>query len=155
MDEGQRAGGAKLTFFPGRVHNRTGYTCGDLFLPGETTLGGTKGSAEGYCSPYTRGKDALIFVELPLGMERKLYHAVAVLHDGKILAEFPKSYHPQLQNFMKSDILRPAGKAKPYWVFDGRKSFRNACNLFQLQVVPSGRTQAGCEICEDIWAQDT
>ena len=75
----------------------TGYTCGDLFLQ-ETLLEGAKEALKDIAA-RTRGKDALIFVGLPLEKEGKLYNTAAVLHDGKILAFVPKATIPNYGEF--------------------------------------------------------
>lgn len=64
MDEAAEQG-AKIIVFPELCI--TGYTCGDLFLQ-ETLLEGAKEALKDIAA-HTRGKDALIFVGLPLEME--------------------------------------------------------------------------------------
>ena len=78
--------GAKVLVFPELCIS--GYTCNDLFLQ-ETLLFSCRQQLK-RIAEQTRGKDALVFVGLPLEREGKLYNVAAALSDGKVHALSPK-----------------------------------------------------------------
>ena len=77
---------AKIIVFPELCI--TGYTCQDLVFQETLLKGATEGLKE--IREYTRGRDALVFVGLPLEKSGKLFNVAAVLQNGKILAFIPK-----------------------------------------------------------------
>ena len=148
MDEAAEQG-AKIIVFPELCI--TGYTCGDLFLQ-ETLLEGAKEALKDIAA-HTRGKDALIFVGLPLEMEGKLYNTAAVLHDGKILAFVPKATIPNYGEFYEVRHFAAGRKEAETILFDGEEISFGTHILFRCDAIEG--LQVGCEICEDIWAPDT
>ena len=148
MDEAAEQG-AKIIVFPELCI--TGYTCGDLFLQ-ETLLEGAKEALKDIAA-HTRGKDALIFVGLPLEMEGKLYNTAAVLHDGKILAFVPKATIPNYGEFYEVRHFAAGRKEAGTILFDGEEIPFGTHILFRCDAIEG--LQVGCEICEDIWAPDT
>ena len=148
MDEAAEQG-AKIIVFPELCI--TGYTCGDLFLQ-ETLLEGAKEALKDIAA-HTRGKDALIFVGLPLEMEGKLYNTAAVLHDGKILAFVPKATIPNYGEFYEVRHFAAGRKEAETILFDGEEISFGTPILFRCDAIEG--LQVGCEICEDIWAPDT
>lgn len=148
MDEAAEQG-AKIIVFPELCI--TGYTCGDLFLQ-ETLLEGAKEALKDIAA-HTRGKDALIFVGLPLEMEGKLYNTAAVLHDGKILAFVPKATIPNYGEFYEVRHFAAGRKEAETILFDGEEIPFGTHILFRCDAIEG--LQVGCEICEDIWAPDT
>ena len=148
MDEAAEQG-AKIIVFPELCI--TGYTCGDLFLQ-ETLLEGAKEALKDIAA-HTRGKDALIFVGLPLEMEGKLYNTAAVLHDGKILAFVHKATIPNYGEFYEVRHFAAGRKEAETILFDGEEIPFGTHILFRCDAIEG--LQVGCEICEDIWAPDT
>ena len=148
MDEAAEQG-AKIIVFPELCI--TGYTCGDLFLQ-ETLLEGAKEALKDIAA-RTRGKDALIFVGLPLEKEGKLYNTAAVLHDGKILAFVPKATIPNYGEFYEVRHFAAGRKEAETILFDGEEIPFGTHILFRCDAIEG--LQVGCEICEDIWAPDT
>lgn len=148
MDEAAEQG-AKIIVFPELCI--TGYTCGDLFLQ-ETLLEGAREALKDIAA-HTRGKDALIFVGLPLEMEGKLYNTAAVLHDGKILAFVPKATIPNYGEFYEVRHFAAGRKEAETILFDGEEIPFGTHILFRCDAIEG--LQVGCEICEDIWAPDT
>ncbi len=139
------AKGAKIIVFPELC--LTGYTCGDLFL--QRTL--LEGAAAALLAvrDATRGKDALVFVGLPLKKDGKLYNVAAALQDGTLLGFVPKASIPAYGEFyegrhftpgnQEAECVRFAGEAVPF----GTKLLFRCDNMPELAV--------GCEICEDLW----
>ena len=74
------ANGAKIVVFPELCV--TGYTCGDLFFQ-DILLERSK-EALNEIAEYTKDKDALVFVGVPLAINGKLYNVAAALNRGKI-----------------------------------------------------------------------
>ena len=148
MDEAAEQG-AKIIVFPELCI--TGYTCGDLFLQ-ETLLEGAKEALKDIAA-HTRGKDALIFVGLPLEMEGKLYNTAAVLHDGKILAFVPKATIHNYGEFYEVRHFAAGRKEAGTILLDGEEIPFGTHILFRCDAIEG--LQVGCEICEDIWAPDT
>ncbi|MCD7814797.1 MAG: NAD(+) synthase, partial [Lachnospiraceae bacterium] len=72
---------AKILVFPELCI--TGYTCGDLFWQETLLLAARQALAR--LVGYSEGKDALIFVGLPLEVNGKLYNVAAAFSDGELL----------------------------------------------------------------------
>ncbi len=82
--------GAKIVVFPELCI--TGYTCGDLFTQ-EVLLEKARKALHGIAD-HTKGKDALIFVGVPLAVDGELYNVAAALHQGEILGLTTKTFLP-------------------------------------------------------------
>ena len=89
---------AKIIVFPELCI--TGYTCQDLVFQETLLKGATEGLKE--IREYTRGRDALVFVGLPLEKSGKLFNVAAVLQNGKILAFIPKETIPNYGEFYEA-----------------------------------------------------
>ena len=87
--------GAKVVAFPELCV--TGYTCGDLFAQ-EVLLKEARAALH-KIARHTKGKDALIFVGVPVAVEGKLYNVAAALNQGKILGLTTKSFLPNYGEF--------------------------------------------------------
>lgn len=68
----------------------TGCTCGDLFLHDVLINGARKAINE--LADYTKEKDMIIFVGMPLEVENRLYDVAAVLNRGEVLGFVTKSF---------------------------------------------------------------
>ncbi len=66
----------------------------------------------------TLGKDALVFVGLPLERKGKLYNVAAAVHNGAL---FPRLLFLLTENFMKQGIFRQEIKKPKYWFLKGKK----------------------------------
>ena len=84
------ANGAKIVVFPELCV--TGYTCGDLFFQ-DILLERSK-EALNEIAEYTKDKDALVFVGVPLAINGKLYNVAAALNRGKIIGLVTKTFLP-------------------------------------------------------------
>ena len=98
--------GAKVLVFPELCIS--GYTCNDLFLQ-ETLLFSCRQQLK-RIAEQTRGKDALVFVGLPLEREGKLYNVAAALSDGKVLAFIPKMFIPSYGEFYETRHFLPGNE---------------------------------------------
>ena len=68
----------------------TGATCGDLFFSSVLIEGAKNGLEE--IVNFSKQKQALIFVGLPVKKDNSLYNALAVVNDGKVLAFITKTF---------------------------------------------------------------
>ena len=94
IDEAVEAG-AKIVVFPELCV--TGYTCGDLFSQ-EVLLKDAR-LALHRIAEHTAGKDALVFVGVPVGIGGELYNTAAALNHGKILGLTTKTFLPNYGEF--------------------------------------------------------
>lgn len=90
--------GARIIVFPELCI--TGYTCNDLFLQEILLEKARRGLLD--VAAHTEGKDALVFVGLPLGRGDKLYNVAAALYDGRILGWYRKRIFLLMRNFTKA-----------------------------------------------------
>jgi NAD+ synthase (glutamine-hydrolysing) len=135
----------KLIVFPELVI--TGYTCSDLFLQ-EQLLNEAKRQLI-KLAEYSKDKDILIFVGLPIEMKSKLYNVMAAINHGEILGFIPKKNLPNYTEFYEARHFTK-GNAKPESLkINGSEipfgtNILFECNDFEGFIV------AG-EICEDVW----
>lgn len=109
------AQGAKVIVFPELCIS--GYTCGDLFLQ-EQLLSSCKEQLLRIAA-HTEGKDALVFVGLPLEREGKLYNVAAAVHDGEVLSFIPKTFIPAYNEFCETRYFMQGNKEAVSFYFDG------------------------------------
>ncbi|MCD7765553.1 MAG: NAD(+) synthase [Lachnospiraceae bacterium] len=134
---------AKILVFPELCV--TGYTCGDLFWQ-ETLLEAARDSLTRLIA-FSMGKDALIFVGLPIERNGKLYNVAAAFSDGDLLGFVPKRHLPNYNEFYEARYFTPGCEEVSFINFNG-------------QTVPFGMnllfyTKDLCvaaELCEDLWA---
>ncbi|OLA23939.1 MAG: hypothetical protein BHW17_04520 [Dorea sp. 42_8] len=84
------AKGAKVIVFPELCV--TGYTCSDLFTQ-DILLKESK-EALFKIAEYTKEKDAIIFIGVPLAIDGELYNVAAALNHGEILGLTTKTFLP-------------------------------------------------------------
>ncbi len=147
MDEAVKKG-AKIIVFPELCIS--GYTCNDLFLQ-ETLLASCRDRLL-TIAEHTKGKDALVFVGLPLEREGKLYNVAAALSDGKVLAFIPKSHIPAYGEFYETRHFFPGNSVAVFMDFEGKKIPIGTRILLKAEGMEG--LLVGCEICEDLWAAD-
>ena len=138
--------GAKIIVFPELC--LTGYTCGDLFLQ-ELLLEQAKDALR-TVTEATEGRDALVFVGLPLEKDSKLYNVAAVLQNGEVLAFIPKKFIPSYAEFYETRHFAAGNEATEVFFFDRQEVPFGTNILFDVDAI-KGLT-VGCEICEDVWA---
>lgn len=137
--------GAKVIVFPELC--LCGYTCSDLFLQ-ERLLTSCKEQLK-MVAEYTEGKDALVFVGLPLEREGKLYNVAAAVHDGEVLAFIPKTYIPTYGEFYESRHFQAGNEEAVSLFFDGEEIPFGTNILLEAEGMEG--LLVGCEICEDMW----
>ena len=89
------AKGAKVIVFPELCV--TGYTCSDLFTQ-DILLKKSK-EALFKIAEYTKEKDAIIFIGVPLAIDGELYNVAAALNHGEILGLTTKTFLPNYGEF--------------------------------------------------------
>lgn len=141
--------GAKIIVLPELCI--TGYTCNDLFLQ-ELLL---KKAEEALLKvvDFTAGKDALIFVGLPIEKEGSLYNVATAICNGQILGMIPKYHIPGYAEFYEGRHFSKGNKEVTMFCWRG-KTIPFGMNLLLETEAITGLC-VGCEICEDIWAADT
>lgn len=107
---------AKILVFPELCI--TGYTCGDLFWQETLLLAARQALAR--LVGYSEGKDALIFVGLPLEVNGKLYNVAAAFSDGELLGFVPKRYLPNYNEFYEARHFTPGSETVIYVEFGGK-----------------------------------
>lgn len=143
------AEGAVIIVFPELCIS--GYTCQDLFLQ-DTLLTSCRQQLL-KIADYTRDKEALIFVGLPLERDGKLYNVAAALYCGKILAFIPKKYIPSYGEFYETRYFKPGNDTVVHMDFEGHKIPFGTRILLKAEGMEG--FVAGCEICEDIWVANS
>ena len=138
--------GSKIVVFPELC--LTGYTCGDLFLQ-DLLLRQSK-EALRTVTEATEGRDALVFVGLPLEKDGKLYNVAAVLQNGELLAFIPKKFIPSYAEYYETRHFTAGNEAAEAYYFDGEEVPFGTNILFEADTVHG--LIVGCEICEDVWA---
>ena len=138
--------GAKIIVFPELCI--TGYTCGDLFT--QDTLTDHAREALHEIAVFTKEKDALIFVGLPLCVEGELYNVAAALNKGKILGFTTKSFLPSHGVFSESRQFTEGPQEARTIRFDGEEVPFGP----QLLYVCAGKSEliVSSEISEDVWS---
>lgn len=137
---------AKIVAFPELCI--TGYTCGDLYLQ-DVLLGSAK-QALNRIAKYTRDKDMLIFVGLPLDVEGKLYNVAAALNRGEILGLTTKTFLPNYGEFYEMRQFTPGPDVSRDILFEGNRIPFGPQILFQATTMENLIVSA--EICEDVWS---
>jgi len=137
----------KILLFP--ELSLTGYTCGDLFLQ-DSLL---KSALKELCriTAFTKGKDVLVTVGLPISFNGNLYNTACVVQDGKVLGIVPKVHIPNYTEFYEGRYFSQ-GKEEISYLNLGHHldSVPFGTNLlFSCKNHPS--LVVGVEICEDLW----
>lgn len=135
----------KVIVFPELV--LTGYTCSDLFLQ-ERLLNKAKEQLL-LLAEFSKGKDILIFVGLPMEMRGKLYNVTAALCNGEVLGMIPKTYIPAYSEFYEARHFTK-GNEKPVLMTLNGKEVPFGTNLLFTCKEIEGLVIAG-EVCEDVW----
>ena len=125
----------------------TSYTCGDLFLQERLLDAAKKEMVK--IAQFTKDKEILISVGMPLTVNGKLYNCMVHAFDGKILGIVPKYNIPNYsefyearyfaQGFYKTEMISFEGSKVPF----GMNLLIRCANVENLIV--------GTEICEDLW----
>ena len=144
---GETAGeGAKIAVFPELC--LTGYTCGDLFTQDILLAKAREGLFQ--VVAYTKGKDMLVFVGVPLAVNGALYNVAAALQDGEILGLTTKTFLPNYGEFYEMRQFREGPSFAEDILLDGKEVPFGPQLLFEADNVEGLIVSA--EICEDVWS---
>lgn len=137
---------AKIIVFPELCI--TGYTCSDLFT--QDILLSQARTALHQIAGFTKGKDALIFVGVPIAVDGDLYNTAAALNQGEILGLTTKTFLPNYGEFYEMRQFTPGPDIAREILFDGQVV------PFGPQILYQGVTMenliVSAEICEDVWS---
>lgn len=137
--------GAKILVFPELCI--TGYTCNDLFEQEIMLIEAKKQLFR--ITKETIGKDALIFVGLPLEVNGKLYNTAAALCNGEILGLIPKMCLPNYSEFYEARYFEKGNQNVKKVMLDGKEIPFGSKLLFNCRELEG--LIVGAEICEDLW----
>ena len=137
---------AKILVFPELCV--TGYTCGDLFT--QDVLLRNARQALLYIAEFTKEKDMLVFVGLPLCVEGKLYNVAAALNRGEILGFTTKTFLPNYGEFYEMRQFTPGPRTARMIEFEGAQIPFGPQLLFPCRNMEELVVSA--EICEDVWS---
>lgn len=127
----------------------TGYTCADLFFQEPLLSSSIEKLLQ--LKAYTKDKDILCVVGVPLQYKNALYNCAAVLLNGEILGIVPKTYIPNYNEFyehrwfsssetLTSDTITIDDEQIPFGssILFRHSRYRDLC--------------IGLELCEDLWS---
>lgn len=140
------ANGAKIVVFPELC--MTGYTCGDLFFQ-DILLERSK-EALNEIAEYTKDKDALVFVGVPLAINGKLYNVAAALNRGKIIGLVTKTFLPNYSEFYEMRTFQAGPEEARVILYEGEQVAFGPQILFKAKNMEGLIVSA--EICEDVWS---
>lgn len=150
--------GARLIVFPELV--LTAYTCNDLFL--QAPLLEKSRLALLRIVQETAGRQALLFVGLPLEVSGKLYNVAAAVSDGELLGLVPKRFLPNYNEYYEARWFSPGQEEVVDIDFFGRSVPFGMNQIFfcvptaedgglSMEAAQLSRMQVAAEICEDLW----
>ena len=137
---------AKIVVFPELCV--TGYTCGDLFTQDVLLQAAKQALLE--ITEFTREKDMLVFVGVPLVVDAKLYNVAAALCRGEILGLTTKTFLPNYGEFYEMRQFTAGPDVPGEILFNGKKVPFGPGLLFQASSMEELIVSA--EICEDVWS---
>lgn len=136
--------GAKLLVTP--EMSVTGYTCADLFF--SKALQNSAEKALEDIVKYTKGKNIVVCVGMPVPFYNSLYNCAAVLYDGEIKGIVPKKHIANYNEFYEKRWFASGEQFKScqnitYCGYDTKIGSQ----IFDL----GGGAVLGVELCEDLW----
>ncbi len=138
--------GAKIIVFPELCV--TGYTCGDLFTQDILLKAAKEALLE--IAGFTKDRDALVFVGVPLSVGGKLYNVAAALNNGKIIGLTTKTFLPNYAEFYEMRQFTPGPDRAQYIQFAGEQVPFGPqilfCDTDMDELIVSA------EICEAVWS---
>lgn len=139
--------GVSILTFP--ELSMTSYTCGDLFGQ-DTLIKYCEDSVIDLCN-FSKGRDILFFIGVPVKAGHFLFNCAAAVHDGKILGIIPKTYIPNYGEFYEKRWFSSAVCSSFSEVeYAGQKVPFGTGILFENREMPD--LCIGAEICEDLWS---
>lgn len=125
----------------------TAYTCDDLFTQRALLQAARRSILE--LAAYTKGKELVAVVGVPLEHKGWLYNTAAVLCDGELLGVVPKSYPPNYGEFYEQRWFAEAPPANERIEIQGRVYPFGSRLLFRCREMKE--FVVGAEICEDLF----
>ncbi len=134
--------GAKLLVTP--ELSVTGYTCEDLFFANSLQNAAEKALCD--IAEYTKGKDIVVVLGMPVPYQGELYNCAIIVLNGKIVGIVPKNNIANHGDFYEKRWFKSGKGLKTNIDFCGENvPFGNY--LFDL----GDGVIFGAEICEDLW----
>ena len=137
--------GVEIIIFP--ELGITGYSCADLFAQNvllEEAKAGLRKIAE-----WSKSKNIIAIVGLPLQINGILYNIAAVINDGAVKGIVPKTYLPNYKEFYE---MRWFSNGSTLNQFISLYADAAACPVTSRQIFQTENYSFGIEICEDVWA---
>lgn len=137
--------GVEIIIFP--ELGITGYSCADLFAQNvllEEAKAGLRKIAE-----WSKSKNIIAIVGLPLQINGILYNTAAVINDGAVKGIVPKTYLPNYKEFYE---MRWFSNGSTLNQFISLYADAAACPVTSRQIFQTENYSFGIEICEDVWA---
>lgn len=122
----------------------TGYTCADLFFT--KALQKSADSALEDIVNYTKNKNIVIIVGMPIAFYNSLYNCAVVILNGEILGIVPKTHIANYNEFYEKRWFASGSKfAQDQWLAKYDTAIGNM--IFDL----GDGVVLGVELCEDLW----
>lgn len=137
--------GVEIIIFP--ELGITGYSCADLFAQNvllEEAKAGLRKIAE-----WSKSKNIIAIVGLPLQINGILYNTAAVINDGAVKGIVPKTYLPNYKEFYE---MRWFSNGSTLNQFISLYADAAAFPVTSRQIFQTENYSFGIEICEDVWA---
>lgn len=126
----------------------TGYTCQDLFR--QNILLDSAETALLHLLEFSRDKDVIIIVGMPVMVGNLLLNCAAVLQKGQLLGLVPKTYLPNYSEFYEKRWFASSQDLRPTVI---RFAGNSILVTPEVQVFRTADgAKFGVEICEDVWA---
>ncbi len=141
--------GVQLTVFP--ELSLCGYTCADLFF--QQSLLKACIDAVKEIVFFSKNKETILAVGLPLSIDNMLYNCAAVIHNGEICGIVPKTYIPNYNEFYENRWFSSGVQLKRHFLpssffgLEGKDIPMGSGLIFD-----TGSFTFAAELCEDLWA---
>ena len=140
--------GVEVVCFP--ELSLTGYSCQDLFFT-QQLLTKADEALRGLLE-FTRGRDVIAIVGMPVATGCQLLNCAVVVQKGEVLGVVAKSHLPNYNEFYEKRWFVSANEIKPATVSIAGHSV--AVSGEPRLFVTAGGARFGIEICEDLWAPE-
>ncbi len=122
----------------------TGYTCADLFFT--KSLQNKADNALLDITKYTKGKNIVVIVGMPVPFYNSLYNCAAVINNGRILGIVPKTHITNYNEFYEKRWFASGSQFLSCQPIE-RYGTSIGPQIFDL----GGGAALGIELCEDLW----
>lgn len=122
----------------------TGYTCADLFFT--KSLQNKADNALLDITKYTKGKNIVVIVGMPVPFYNSLYNCAVVISNGRILGIVPKTHIANYNEFYEKRWFASGSQ------FSGCQPIEKYGTKIGPQIFDLGSgVVLGIELCEDLW----